>query len=163
MIQSAPCQCIRKWHQMHGPGGLLTCRGHTNNSRWTVSKCLSVVGYHYRGRWVFFRCDVLPFGAIAAAYSFNRVSRSLHFLICKLLWGPGRCFCDDYPTISPNVSAAILSKAMSAMFTLLGWDHAKVGIKALDFVASFNALGVISTAGPPQQRVLHLVQYGRAH
>ena len=123
-----------------------------------VSKCLSVVGYHYRGRWVFFRCDVLPFGAIAAAYSFNRVSRSLHFLICKLLWGPGRCFYDDYPTISPNVSAAILSKAMSAMFTLLGWDHAKVGIKALDFVASFNALGVISTAGPPQQRVFHLVQ-----
>ena len=24
-----------------------------------VSRCLSVVGYHYRGRWVFFRCDNL--------------------------------------------------------------------------------------------------------
>ena len=107
-----------------------------------ASRCLSVVGYHYRGRWVFFRCDVLPFGAIAAVYSFNRVSRSLHSLICKLLWGPCTCFYDNYPTISPNASAAILSKAMSAMLTLLGWDHAKVGIKALDFAASFNALGM---------------------
>ena len=107
-----------------------------------ASRCLSVVGYHYRGRWVFFRCDVLPFGAIAAVYSFNRVSRSLHFLICKLLWGPCTCFYDDYPTISPNAFAAILSKAMSAMLTLLGWDHAKVGVKAVDFAASFNALGI---------------------
>ena len=107
-----------------------------------ASRCLSVVGYHYRGRWVFFRCDVLPFGAIAAVYSFNRVSRSLHFLICKLLWGPCTCFYDDYPTISPNASAAILSKAMSALLTLLGWDHAKVGTKAVDFAASFNALGI---------------------
>ena len=107
-----------------------------------ASRCLSVVGYRYRGRWVFFRCDVLPFGAIAAVYSFNRVSRSLHFLICKLLWGPCTCFYDDYPTISPNASAAILSKAMSAMLTLLGWDHAKVGVKVVDFAASFNALGI---------------------
>jgi hypothetical protein len=100
------------------------------------------VGYYHRNRWVFFRCDVLPFGAVAAVYSFNRVSRSLHHLICKLLWGPCTCFYDDYPTISPNASSAILSKAMSAMLTLLGWDHAKVGVKAADFSSAFNALGI---------------------
>ena len=87
----------------------------------------------------------LPFGAIAAVYSFNRVSRSLHHLICKLLWArPVLGFYDDCPTISSNASSAILSKAMSAILTLLGWDHAKVGVEAVDFASAsaFNALGV---------------------
>lgn len=80
-----------------------------------ASRRLSVVGYFHDGDWVFFRSDVLPWGAIAAVYSFNRVSRSIHHLICKLLWGPCACFCDDYPTISPLASSAMLSKAMSAL------------------------------------------------
>eukprot|EP00435_Cladocopium_sp_Y103_P042429 s357_g11.t1 len=107
-----------------------------------ASRLLSVVGYFFENKWVFFRSDVLPFGAIAAVYSFNRVSRSLHHLICKLLWGHCTCFYDDYPTISPTASSTILSKAMSSLLTYLGWDHAKVGVKAVDFAASFNALGV---------------------
>ena len=31
---------------------------------------------------------------------------------------------------------------MSHLLTLLGWDHAKVGVKATDFAADFNALGI---------------------
>ena len=107
-----------------------------------ASRRLAVVGFVHNGEWLFFRSDVLPFGAIAAVYSFNRVSRSLHHLICKLLWGLSTCFYDDYPTISPKASSAILSKAMSHLLTLLGWDHAKVGVKAIDFAADFNALGI---------------------
>ena len=107
-----------------------------------ASRRLAVVGFIYKGEWLFFRSDVLPFGAIAAVYSFNRVSRSLHHLICKLLWGPSTCFYDDYPTISPKASSAILSKSMSHLLTLLGWDHAKVGVKAVDSAADFNALGI---------------------
>ena len=107
-----------------------------------TSRLLAVVGFFYKNEWLFFRSDVLPFGAIAAVYSFNRVSRSLHHLICKLLWGPCTCFYDDYPTISPKASSSLLSKSMSNMLTLLGWDHAKVGSKAIDFAADFNALGI---------------------
>ena len=107
-----------------------------------TSRLLAVVGFFYRDKWLFFRSDVLPFGAIAAVYSFNRVSRSLHHLICKLLRGPCTCFYDDYPTISPKASSSLLSKSMSNMLTLLGWDHAKVGSKAIDFAADFNALGI---------------------
>lgn len=106
------------------------------------SRLLSVVGYFHGNSWNFFRCDVLPFGAIAAVYSFNRVSRSLHHLLCKLLWCPCTCFYDDYPTISPSASSTMLSKAMTALLSYLGWDHAKVGAKALDFASTFNALGV---------------------
>jgi hypothetical protein len=55
-----------------------------------ASRLLSLVGYFYQKRWVFFRCDVLPFGASAAVYSFNWVS--LHHLICKLFWGLAHVF-----------------------------------------------------------------------
>ena len=106
------------------------------------SRLLNVIGYLYKGEWVFFRCDVLPFGALAAVYSFNRVSRSIHHLICTLLWGLSTCFYDDFPTISPAGTSALLSKSMGILLTLLGWDHAKVGTKAIDFAADFNALGI---------------------
>ena len=46
---------------------------------------LLAVGFFHKDKWLFFRSDVLPFAAIAAVYSFNRVSRSLHHLICKSL------------------------------------------------------------------------------
>eukprot|EP00435_Cladocopium_sp_Y103_P035275 s4658_g9.t1 len=37
-----------------------------------ASRLLSVVGYFHENKWIFFRSDVLPFGAIAAVYTFNR-------------------------------------------------------------------------------------------
>ena len=78
------------------------------------SRLLNVIGYLYKGEWIFFRCDVLPFGALAAVYSFNRVSRSIHHLICTLLWGLSTCFYDDFPTISPaGTSFAVCWKRSS--------------------------------------------------
>ena len=106
------------------------------------SRCLNVVGFKYKQKWVFYRSNVLPFGSTASVYAFNRVSRSLHFLLCKLLWTISTCFYDDYPVVCPDDSSAILSTAMSALLDMLGWDHAKVGVKATDFAAEFNALGI---------------------
>ena len=108
----------------------------------STSRPLNVIGYWYKGSWEFYRSNVLPFGAVAAVYSFNRVSRSLHHVLCKLLWCPCTCFYDDFPTVSPSLSAAVLSKALTAILNLLGWDHAKLGVKALDFAEEFNALGI---------------------
>ena len=85
---------------------------------------------------------MLPFGATASVYSFNRVSKSLHHILCKLLFSLSTCFYDDFPTISPKASSSILTKSLSAILNLLGWDHAQVGVKAIDFASDFAALGV---------------------
>ena len=52
------------------------------------------------------------------------------------------CYFDDFPTVSPSGSAALASKCMSVFLNLLGWDHAQVGAKAVDFAEEFSALGV---------------------
>lgn len=106
------------------------------------SRLLNVIGYFHQGAWKFYRSEVLPFGAVASVYSFNRVSRSLHHIICGLLWSMSTCFYDDFPTISPCASSSVLTKAMSVLLNLLGWDHARVGSKAVDFASDFSALGI---------------------
>ena len=106
------------------------------------SRNLSVVGYQHQGTWKYYLNHVLPFGAAASVYSFNRVSKSLHHILCKLLFSLSTCFYDDFPTISPKASASILTKSLSAVLNLLGWDHAQVGSKAVDFASDFAALGI---------------------
>ena len=108
----------------------------------TKSRRLSVVGYQHEGEWKYYLNHVLPFGATASVYSFNRVSKSLHHIICKLLFSLSTCFYDDFPTVSPKASSSILTKSLSAILNLLGWDHAQVGVKAVDFASDFAALGV---------------------
>eukprot|EP00434_Breviolum_minutum_P039685 symbB.v1.2.035248.t2/scaffold4699.1/size36177/2 len=103
------------------------------------SRNLSVVGYQHQGTWKYYLNHVLPFGAAASVYSFNRVSKSLHHILCKLLFSLSTCFYDDFPTISPKASASILTKSLSAVLNLLGWDHAQVGSKAVDFASDFAA------------------------
>ena len=106
------------------------------------SRRLSVVGYKHEGEWKYYLNHVLPFGATASVYSFNRVSKSLHHIICKLLFSLSTCFYDDFPTVSPKASSSILTKSLSAILNLLGWDHAQIGVKAIDFASDFAALGV---------------------
>ena len=107
-----------------------------------TSRRLCVIGYRLDENWQFYLTDVLPFGSVSAVFSFNRVSRSLHHIMATYLHAPLTCFYDDFPTISPSSSASILSKSMSAVLDLLGWEHAKVGSKAVDFASEFNALGI---------------------
>ena len=106
------------------------------------SRLLSVVGYQHEGEWKYYLNHVLPFGATASVYSFNRVSKSIHHIICKLLFSLSTCFYDDFPTVSPKAASSILTKSLSAILNLLGWDHAQIGVKAIDFASDFAALGV---------------------
>lgn len=44
--------------------------------------------------------------------------------------------------ISPSSSSPLLTKSTTALSNILGWDHAQVGSKALDFASELNALGI---------------------
>ena len=106
------------------------------------SRRLCVISFPVNGAWEHFCTDVLPFGAVASVYGFNRVSRSLKHILNCFLSAACLCYFDDFPTLSSKASSAILSKAMSAILHYLGWLHAEVGEKAIDFAACFAALGV---------------------
>ena len=103
---------------------------------------LAVIFYHdSAGAPKFFVANSLMFGATAAVYSFNRVSRSLRFLINKMLAIPSGVFYDDFPMFQPSSLATDADGAASQLLDLLGWRHAKTGAKASPFQARFNVLG----------------------
>ena len=90
----------------------------------------------------FFVANSLMFGASAAVYSFNRVSRSLWFLLNRMFCIPCGVFYDDFPMFSPAaLQAEDADAAASQLLDLLGWRHAKTGTKALPFNPSFQVLG----------------------
>ena len=97
--------------------------------------------YGQDGAPKFFVANSLMFGASAAVYSFNRVSRSLWFLLNKMLCIPCGVFYDDFPMFSPESQADDADAAASQLLDLLGWRHATTGTKALPFKPSFQVLG----------------------
>ena len=75
-------------------------------------------------------------------YAFNRVSRSLWFLINRLLWIPAGVFYDDFPLFSPTAGAAEADRVVSEFLDALGWRHAKTGHKGRPFSEEFEVLGM---------------------
>ena len=73
--------------------------------------------------------NALMFGSTAAVYGFNRVSRSLWFLINKFLKVPSAAYFDDYPMFSPKGAAAETDALVSDFLDLLGWRHDRTGPK----------------------------------
>ena len=89
----------------------------------------------------YFLSQSLPFGACASVYSFNRISKSLLFLIRKILFGVGCVFYDDFPFLETRATASMFSSTVSKLLKLLGWRFAQDGDKAEDFCSSFVVLG----------------------
>ena len=108
----------------------------------TSHRHLAVIFYHdHRGAPKFYVANSLMFGASAAVYSFNRVSRSLWFLLNKMLAIPCDVFYDGFPMFQPESLAADGDGAASQLSDLLGWRHAKTGSKTAPFQPRFNVLG----------------------
>ena len=84
----------------------------------------------------------LMFGSTAAVYAFNRVRRSLWFLINVLLKVPSAVYFDDYPMFSPERAAAKTDAMVSDFLDLLGWRHDRTGPKGKPFAPSFDVLGL---------------------
>ena len=103
---------------------------------------LSVIFFHDEaGKPRFYVSNSLMFGATAAVYSFNRVSRSLWFLLNRMLLIPCGVFYDDFPMFSPEETALDSDMTASELLDLLGWKHARTGPKGKPFETSFNVLG----------------------
>ena len=91
---------------------------------------LSVIFFHDAGgKPRFYVSNSLMFGATAAVYSFNRVSRSLWFLFNRMLHIPCGVFYDDFPMFSPEELAGDADQAASELLDLLGWKYARTGPK----------------------------------
>eukprot|EP00435_Cladocopium_sp_Y103_P059148 s1782_g21.t1 len=93
------------------------------------------------GAPAFYIANSLMFGATAAVYSFNRISRSLWFLLNRMLVIPCGVFYDDYPLFSPAEVANNADESASELLDLLGWRHARTGPKGKPFEEKFQVLG----------------------
>lgn len=115
--------------------------GKTNSQDWVgkildlskVYKQLPIKPDHRDLAVVFFRDsegkaryyipNALMFGSTAAVYAFNRVSRSIGFLINVLMRVPSAVYFDDYPMFSPEKTAPETDALVSDFLDLLGWRH----------------------------------------
>ena len=103
---------------------------------------LAVIFFHdYAGQPRFYVSNSLMFGATAAIYAFNRVSRSLWYLFNRMLLIPCGVFFDDLPMFSPKELALDADQSASELLDLLGWKHARTGPKGRPFESCFNVLG----------------------
>eukprot|EP00435_Cladocopium_sp_Y103_P003437 s3690_g1.t1 len=103
---------------------------------------LAVIFFHGQdGQPRFYVANSLMFGATAAVYSFNRVSRSLWFLLNRMLAIPCGVLYDDFPLFNPAELACSADESASELLDLLGWRHARTGPKGKPFESSFQVLG----------------------
>ena len=101
--------------------------------------------------------NALMFGSTAAVYAFNRVSRSLWFLISKFLMVPSAVYFDDYPMFSPKGAAAETDTLASDFLDLLGWRHDHTGPKGKPFHSTFDVLGMsMHLSGLPESQTITL-------
>ena len=106
------------------------------------AQAMCVLGDFHKGEWNYYTTSRLPFAATSAVYTFTRISRSIHHILCRSLRVLCTCFYDDFPALSTTFGAALVSKSMSVILGLLSWEPARVGTKAVDFACEFSALGI---------------------
>ena len=84
----------------------------------------------------------LMFGATAAVFGFNRISKALWHLINRYLGLPASAYFDDYILFCPEEIAPQVDSLVSEFMSLLGWDHNLTGEKGQPFRDTFDVLGV---------------------
>ena len=90
----------------------------------------------------FFIMNSLPFGAASSVYAFNRVAKSLWFLMVRLgsVWTTQ--YFDDFPNIEMESLASRSRGFMEFLLNAVGWRFAGTGKKAPPFSQTFKVLGV---------------------
>ena len=94
------------------------------------------------GGWQFHISRSLPFGASAAVFSFNKISKGIWHLLTHELGLLSCVYYDDYPIVEIEPLKTLTTSLVSAFLDVLGWLHATVGKKATPFAPVLTALGV---------------------
>ena len=94
-------------------------------------------------RACFFKCLVLPFGAVRSVHSFLRLARALWWIGVVGCWIVWTSFYDDFISFSRPRLAGSTEQSVTALFKLLGWIFAEEGDKAQPFDLHCSALGVL--------------------
>ena len=92
----------------------------------------------------FFRCLVLPFGAVRSVHRLARAIWWIGVTGCKLLW---TSFYNDFISYSKPALAACTESTVVTLFKLLGWVFAEDGDKCVPFADACDALGVFFNLG----------------
>ena len=100
-----------------------------------------------QGKPKYYVPNALMFGSTATVYAFNRVSRSIWFLVNVVLKVPSAVYFDDYPMFSPEESSQDTDALVSDFLDLLGWRHDRTGPKGKPFSPSFDVLGMTLDLG----------------
>ena len=89
----------------------------------------------------YFISRALLFGSTSSVYAFNRVARSIWFLVSKCLSLVCGQFFDDFPCIEPCASSGISKSVFQLFLDAIGWRWS-TGDKDKQFDKQFKALGV---------------------
>ena len=94
------------------------------------------------GQPAFFVTTALMFGATSSVYSFNRVSKSIWHIACKLFNQWCINYYDDYPCLDPSELVASGAHSFEGLLKALGWRFDSVGPKATKHAQVFDVLGI---------------------
>ncbi|CAL1162137.1 unnamed protein product [Cladocopium goreaui] len=103
-----------------------------------------------------FISHVLPFGASASVYAFNRLARACHTIgvgLLGLVWGN---YYDDFPQVDIVASNGDAQCTAERFFELIGWRVSMKESKRLPIAKQFDALGVTFDFTSSQEGVVQV-------
>lgn len=89
----------------------------------------------------FWELLVLPFGATASVFDFNRVGRLIEIMMSRLALVLVSGFFDDFTQIDHSLTCVSAATASESILKLLGFKYANEGAKYIPFGSKFKVLG----------------------
>jgi hypothetical protein len=89
-----------------------------------------------------FKSNVIPFGASASVYGFNKLARAIYTIGVRLFGLVWNNYYDDYPQLDIAASGDDAQVTAEALFDLLGWRVSMKESKRVPMSDTFEALGV---------------------
>ena len=89
-----------------------------------------------------FLSNVLPFGASAAVYSFNRLARAISTIGARIFGLCWQNYYDDFPQLDFQFSGGAAQECAEKFLDLIGWTFSRKESKRRVIASEFDVLGV---------------------